>query len=129
MSELHSYIDWDFPIFQSLKHFGVDLLHLLFGGTSASLRQLSTRAVFTHYVKENHRNAGFSEPQDTHIANRLVQRHNLPQSSCLHFEIELLRLALFRKFAQFHRMKYETDGFDDSDDSNSGENDSDLEYW
>ena len=119
-SELHAYIDAYFPDFQHLKLFGCELLSLLFGQLSASLRQLCARAVFRRYARQ-----GPGEVGNAELARTLVRCLRLPRSSVLHFEVELLRLAMFRKFSQFHCISYSIDGDDDS----SGENDSDIEYW
>lgn len=138
-----------------LKHFGTQLVHLLFGGTSSSLRQLSVRAIFQYSFIQSLRpnpllflpkivSPGFSLDEmelgedymsylthllDSGILESLVDSLHLPKDSLVYFEMELLRQRLMSKFRLFHWFKYydeEVDGvFGESGDSEEPPSDED----
>ena len=159
--ELVGYIDNYFPEFDHLKTFQGQLVNLLFGGTSSSLRQLCARKLFTEiFIKHGRANQSlfdhssvhatfrledFSHPTDFNniylkhiltnsVLERLVAVLHLPRDSLVYLQVELFRLRLFSKFRQFRWFRYhdadDSDcSFDNSDEDQSSENDSDLEYW
>ena len=129
--ELHGFIEEDFPSFEHLKIFGNKLINLMFGKTSASLRQLCVRKIFQNCLSKPspgnqaflgiedkirqkeigldfNLDLGFSEKAtywcdviNTDVLEGLITRLSLPADSLVYFEAELLAQRLCSRLCLF----------------------------
>ena len=129
--ELHEYTDEDFQSFEHLKIFGNTLINLMFGKTTASLRQLCVRNIFQScFVKPSSAKQSLLGIEDklrqedidldsdldlnlndkvtywsniitTEVLEGLISRLSLPADSLLYFEVELFTQQLCSKLCMF----------------------------
>ena len=127
--ELHSYIDEEFQSFEHLKMFGNQLVNLMFGRTTASLRQLCVRNIFQScFVKVSDSKLTQLEMEDklrqqeidpisdlslsdrvtywrdvitTDSLDKLITKLSLPTDSLVYFETELFTHQLSSTFCLF----------------------------
>ena len=125
-----------------LTSLGPKLVHLMFGGTTASLRQLCIREIFKSCFFRDSSNQRspvdlpmFSiETADEHRLLDLVSLLNIPKDLLINLHVELFRQRLcisLQHCAAVLRDNaiYGTINSDSDADSDLDENDSDLEYW
>ena len=133
--ELHTIIENEFPAFQHLKMYGSQLLSIMFGGTSSSLRQLCVRRIFqTCFLNPTHHRRAilglensfdeleldsdlFNSPQKRvefwssvitkDVLERLVDILSLPTDSLPYFESELLYQQLTSTYHAFRYVSVE----------------------
>lgn len=150
--EIHCFLAEDFQDFDHLKRFGNKLVNLMFGGTSASLRQLCVRNIFHQClarrsggtlgilgVTDNHGASCdavtyWSHLIDSACLERLIAGLSLPADSLIYFEVELFVKQLCSKLCSFRYPVKPDDDFCDvfseTDElSSSEEGESDIEYW
>ena len=129
--EMHGFIEEDFPSFEHLKLFGNRLVNLMFGKTSANLRQLCVRNIFQNSlakpsavkqvflgiedkIKQKeigldfHLDLGFGdkvtylcEVITTDVLESLITKLSIPADSLVYFEVELLAQQLCSKLCLF----------------------------
>lgn len=131
MHELHGFIEEDFPSFEHLKIFGNRLVNLMFGKTTASLRQLCVRKIVQNSLaKPSAVNQAFLGIEDkmkqkeigldynldlgfgekvtywcdvitTDVLEGLISKLSLPADSLVYFEAELLAQQLCSRLCFF----------------------------
>ena len=147
------HINSDFPEFSHLKSFGKHLVSMMFGGTSATLRQKCARTLFQNtFITKNKPDPSLfpadqigpyftleahDHPDDymfylSHVLNsqvleRLVDKLALPRDSLAHLEVELLRQRMYSKFRQFKWFKYYDEEIDGVYSYNSNSDDESSE--
>lgn len=156
--EIHGMLNGEFSEFSHLSNISSNLVHLMFGQTSAGLKQLAARALFHNCFIKHRTSISKLLPvnvidHDLHIyddyigfvLNRtvlqtLVKRLALPRDFLMNFEVELLLHRIAHKMSRMKAMPpenifCESDGSlsDVSDSESTGYSeeggDSDLEYW
>ena len=121
---------------------GPRLIHLMFGGTTASLRQLCIREIFKSCFFRDAVKPWtpvdlpmFSiETAGEHTLTELISLLNIPKDLLVNFQVEMFRhqlcshlqscAATLRDYAIYGNINSDSDV-----DSDLDENDSDLEYW
>ena len=129
--ELHGYIDEDFQSFDHLKIFGNNLVNLMFGKISSSLRQLCVRNIFQNCLVKpaaaklsllgieenvgqedidlnsdldlglNDKVTYWSNVITTEVLKRLISVLSLPADTLVYFEVELFTRQLCTKLCLF----------------------------
>lgn len=157
--ELMSIIEENFPEFLHFRPMRSQLIPLMAGGTTATLKQLAARTIFKKTLIQNpavcmaklHSSftlqEEFTESDLTHdldayekyilcalssvTLKRLTKRLSLPKNALVSFEIELFlrRLSIFVGACKPVQPYGDDSDSFDSDMDSSFEGDSDLEYW
>ncbi|XP_064595869.1 uncharacterized protein LOC135462572 [Liolophura sinensis] len=157
--ELMAIISESFPEFLHFHPMRSQLIPLMAGSTTATLKQLAARTIFKQTLIENpevcmaklHSNLtlqeeftgnGLSHDLDAYekyifcalssvTLKRLTERLSLPKNALINFEIELFlrRLSIFVGACKPVQPYSEDSDSFDSDLDSSLEGDSDLEYW
>lgn len=127
VSELQELLREDFSEFVHLNPIAKQLLHMLFGQTTASLKQLTTRVIFEEYFRNNIRRIAKLLSDETRLIyenmsdicdhdiyeefvttvlnkellGRFIRHFSLPYDSLLNFETELLLQRMVVLFSSF----------------------------
>ena len=137
--EIHGMLNNEFSEFSHLSNLSNQMPNLMFGQTSASLRQLATRTIFRHcfithrtcvgkllpieIIKESVCSNGIHPHEDyinfilnSTVLQALIKHLGLPRDFIMNFEVELLLHRIAHKMSQMKAMPPENI-FCDSDGS------------